>query len=53
MKNFVRKNHPGQGHGYKPPMDPAIFRWLAFHTAAIVVLASVLVYTVARVWAGG
>lgn len=50
MQNFVRKHQPGQGEGYKPPMDPTIFRWLALNTTALIVVTAILAYTVIRVW---
>lgn len=49
MSRFARNHKPGQGIGYKPPMDSRIFNWLCVLTAALIVVASVLVYTVIHV----
>lgn len=49
MNLFTKFHKPGQGVGYKPPMDSTIFNWLVFNTAAIIVLTVVLICTVSHI----
>jgi hypothetical protein len=48
MSKFLKFHKPGQGVGYKPPMNQEIFNWLAFNTGCIIVLAVVMAYTLSR-----
>lgn len=49
MSKFAKNHRPGQGTGYTPPMDSRVFNWLVIHSSAIIILASVLVYTIHRI----
>jgi hypothetical protein len=49
MSRLSKFHKPGQGVGYKPPMDSTIFNWLVTLSSAVIVLAGVLVYTIAHV----
>lgn len=49
MCDFTQNHRPGEGAGYKPPMNPTVFNWLCINTAAIIIVASVLVYTLSHI----
>lgn len=48
--SFFAKNHkPGEGVGFKPPMDPTVFRWFCVAFVAIAVLAVIEVITLTSI----
>lgn len=49
MDKLIRFHKPGEGVGYKPPMDPAIFAWLVTHSVAIVILGAIIGAVMLRV----
>jgi hypothetical protein len=42
MSLFAKNHKPGQGLGYKPPMESGLFLTLCLQSAAIIILAAVV-----------